>query len=69
MASPDIRKRTIYFLVAAALIVLVLVLFPLVEEWSRTVLAARFGYILGPKGAFLNSAFETVDPLPPMVQR
>src|SRR4051794_12712630 len=70
MASVDIRKRTIYFvIVAAALIALVLVVFPLLEEWARAVLAARFGYMIGPKGAFLNNALEVVDPLPPMIQR
>jgi small-conductance mechanosensitive channel len=51
MASPDIRKRTIYFVIAAAvLIVLALVLLPLIEDWVVLAIAGRFGMVIGPDG-------------------
>ena len=51
MASSDIRKRTIYFLVTAALLVLVLLLvFPLIEAWTIAALAERFGIAIAPDG-------------------
>jgi small-conductance mechanosensitive channel len=68
MASLDIRKRTIYFLLSAALIVLILLLFPLVEEWTRAAVAERFGYTLGPHATLLKD-LQPVESVPAMVQR
>lgn len=52
MASSDIRKRTIYFLLTAALLVLVLLLvFPLIEAETIAALAERFGIVIAPDGS------------------
>src|ERR1043166_2851632 len=51
MASSDIRKRTIYFVILAAILVLlVLVVFPLIEDWVVLAIAARFGMVVAPDG-------------------
>ena len=50
MASSDIRKRTIYFLATAVLIVLVLLLFPLTDTWVIAALAEKFGITIAADG-------------------
>ena len=70
MASSDIRKRTIYFVIfAAAIFVFAFVVFPFVEEWARTAVAARLGYALGPRLTLLDQQGQTVESLPSMVQK
>src|SRR5947208_2893785 len=50
MASSDIRKRTIYFLITVAVIIAILLLFPIVEDAAIAEMAARFGMVLTPDG-------------------
>src|ERR1043166_4296006 len=50
MPWPDIRKRSVYFFITAALIVVILLLFPLVEGWAIDAVAARFGMVIAPDG-------------------
>jgi len=55
MASSDIRKRTIYFLITAALIILVLLLFPLIDTWVIAAMAERLGITIAPDGTIIGA--------------
>jgi small-conductance mechanosensitive channel len=59
MLSSDIRKKTFYFLITAALIIVVITLMlPLVEDWARAALEARFGVTLAP-GDLIKTADDS----------
>ena len=51
MPEPDLRRKTVYFLAFAAILVLVLILFPILEEWVRMYLSDRFGLVIAADGA------------------
>lgn len=51
MPASELQKKVVYFLLFAGLLVLILVLFPFLEEWTRSYLSARFGLIVAPDGS------------------
>jgi small-conductance mechanosensitive channel/CRP-like cAMP-binding protein len=50
MASSDIQRRTFYFVLTAGLIIAVLLVYPLVEDWAIAAMASRFGMMIAPDG-------------------
>src|SRR4051812_47331889 len=50
MPEPDLRRKTVYFLAFAAILVFTLILFPILEEWVRMYLSDRFGLVIAADG-------------------
>lgn len=50
MAEPNLRKKTLYFLSFAAVLIFVLILFPFLEDWVRGYLSQQYGLVVAPDG-------------------
>ncbi len=50
MVASELQKKAAYFIVFAAILILILILFPFLEDWIRADLAARFGLIVARDG-------------------
>jgi small-conductance mechanosensitive channel/CRP-like cAMP-binding protein len=61
MPATDLQKRTIVFLIFAGIVTLSLILFPLLEEWTRTYMVSRFGLVIAMDGSVSAEAGGTAD--------
>lgn len=54
MASSEFQRKTVYFLVSASILILILILFPTFEDTIRTYFATKFGVVIGTDGSALT---------------
>ncbi len=61
MASSEVQKRVVYFLIFAGILTLILFLFPYVEESARSYIATRFGLVFAEDGSITKIGGEKAD--------
>ncbi len=63
MPSSELQKKAVYFIVLAAILILILILFPPFEEWLRSDVARRFGLMVSNEGKVTLANGETTPPM------
>ncbi len=61
MSESELRRKTIYFLAFTTVLILVLILFPFIEEWTRLYLMGHYGLVIEPDGGITNAPTKMTE--------